>query len=64
MAVGEVDGELALIRLQKETGEWLPSAILRLEWSGQSIIRIADYGHCPWVLSAAASVVIAAAFPN
>ncbi len=64
MAVGEVDGEPVLVRLQKDTGEWLPSALIRLQSSGERIVRIADYGHCPWVLSAAASIVVEPAFPN
>jgi RNA polymerase sigma-70 factor (ECF subfamily) len=64
MAVGEVDGVPMVIRLQKDADEWTPVGAVRLEWDGSSVMRIADYGHCPWVLKAAASVVVGTAFPN
>jgi RNA polymerase sigma-70 factor (ECF subfamily) len=64
MAVGAVDGEPMVIRLQKDTGEWAPAGVVRLEWDGPSIMRIVDYGHCPWVLGAATSVLVGTAFPN
>jgi RNA polymerase sigma-70 factor, ECF subfamily len=64
MAVGEVDGEPLIIRLQKDTGEWLAAGVILLEWDGQRVIRIADYGHCPWVLQASASAVVGPAFPD
>jgi RNA polymerase sigma-70 factor, ECF subfamily len=64
MAVGEVDGEPSIIRLQKDTGEWLAVGVIHLEWDAQRVIRIADYGHCPWVLKASASAVVGLAFPN
>jgi RNA polymerase sigma-70 factor (ECF subfamily) len=59
MAVGEVDGESVIITLQRGPDAWTPQAIVRLDFSDQQIIRIADYTHCPWVLSAASSVVVA-----
>jgi RNA polymerase sigma-70 factor (ECF subfamily) len=64
MAVGEVDGQPVVIRLQKGAGEWAPAGVVRLEWEGPSVLRIADYGHCPWVLEAATSVVVGRAFLN
>ena len=64
MVVGKVDDEPSIIRLQKDTDEWLAVGVVHLEWEGQYIIRIADYGHCPWVLQASASAVVGPAFPN
>jgi RNA polymerase sigma-70 factor, ECF subfamily len=59
MAVGEVDGEPVIIRLHRETDSWTPQAIVRLEVTDRRVARILDYGHCPWILPAAASVVVA-----
>jgi RNA polymerase sigma-70 factor, ECF subfamily len=59
MAVGEVDGEPVIIRLHRETDGWTPQAIVRLEVTDRRVARILDYGHCPWILPAAASVVVA-----
>jgi len=64
MVVGKVDGEPLIIRLQIDTGEWLAVGVVHLEWEGQHVVRIADYGHCPWVLQASASAVVGPAFPN
>ena len=59
MAVGEVDGEPVIIRLHRETDGWTPQAIVRLEVTDRRVARILDYGHCPWILPAATSVVVA-----
>ncbi len=59
MAVGEVDGELAVLALRQHEGEWKPDSVARLEVVDQHIVRIADFAHCPWVLPAASSVVLA-----
>ncbi|HEY3135848.1 MAG TPA: sigma-70 family RNA polymerase sigma factor [Blastocatellia bacterium] len=59
MAVGEVDGEPVIIRLHRETDGWTPQAIVRLEVTDRRVARILDYGHCPWILTAATSVVVA-----
>jgi RNA polymerase sigma-70 factor, ECF subfamily len=58
MAVGEVDGEPVIIRLHRETDGWTPQAIVRLEVTDRRVARILDYGHCPWILPAAAYVVV------
>ena len=58
MSIGEVDGEPVIIRLHRENDEWLPRSIVRLDVMDRRIIRIADYGHCPWVLPAAPSVIV------
>ena len=59
LAVGEVDGELAVLALRQHEGEWKPDSVARLEVVDQHIVRIADFAHCPWVLPAASSVVLA-----
>ncbi len=64
MVLGEVDGESALIRLQLEAGEWAPRSIVRLNVADNRITSIVDYGHCPWVLPAATSVVLSQSAPN
>lgn len=59
LAVAEVDGDLAVVALRQDGADWTPHAVARLEVIDQHIARIVDYWHCPWVLSAAASVVVA-----
>jgi len=56
LAVGEVDGEPVVIMLQRGPDTWTPYSLVRLHVTGQSIDRIVDYGHCPWVISTALSV--------
>jgi RNA polymerase sigma-70 factor (ECF subfamily) len=60
LATGEVDGEPAVIILQRVGAMWTPYSIVRLEVTGQYIDRIADYAHCPWVISMADSVTVVA----
>jgi len=64
LAVGEVDGEPVIIILYEEPGGWNPKAAVRLELTDRRVTRITDYLHCPWILSAAASVVVDPPFPN
>jgi RNA polymerase sigma-70 factor, ECF subfamily len=59
LAVAEVDGEVAVVVLRQHKDEWRPASVVRLEIIDQRIVRIADYGHCPWVLPAVASVLMA-----
>ncbi|WP_035358066.1 RNA polymerase sigma factor [Edaphobacter aggregans] len=59
LAVAKVDGELAIVVLRQHRDEWRPDSVARLEVIDQHIVRIVDYGHCAWVLSAATSVVMA-----
>jgi len=35
---------------------------VRLDLKGDRVVGIADYAHCPWVLAAANSVVLADAY--
>jgi RNA polymerase sigma-70 factor (ECF subfamily) len=59
LTVADVDGELAVVVLRKHRDEWRPDSVARLEVIDQHIVRIVDYGHCPWILPAATSVVLA-----
>ena len=59
LTVAEVDGELAIVVLRPHGDEWKPDSVARLEVIDQHIVRIVDYAHCPWVLPAATSVVVA-----
>jgi RNA polymerase sigma-70 factor (ECF subfamily) len=59
MAVGKVDGEPAIIALQRGADAWTPRSVVRLELADRHIVRIVDYTHCPWVLAAALSVQVA-----
>jgi RNA polymerase sigma-70 factor (ECF subfamily) len=59
MVVGEVDGEPAIVVLQRDDGGWAPKSIVRLEITNGRITRVADYTHCSWVIPAASSVVVA-----
>ena len=57
LAMGDVDGEPVAIILQRGADTWTPYSIVRLSVIGKHIDRVVDYVHCPWVLSAATSVV-------
>ena len=57
LAVGEVDGEPVIIIYFRESTGLESERVARLEVAGRRVTRIADYLHCPWVLSAATSVV-------
>jgi RNA polymerase sigma-70 factor (ECF subfamily) len=59
LAVAEVDGELAVVAMRPYGDEWRPGSVTRLQVTDQHIVHIADYAHCPWILSAAATVVVA-----
>jgi RNA polymerase sigma-70 factor (ECF subfamily) len=61
LAVGEVDGEFAVVVLRHDSGEWRPDSVARLEVQDQHIVRIVDYAHCPWILPAVTSIVVAEA---
>jgi len=64
MALGEVDGEPAIIRLHLDNSEWTPNAVVRLKVVDRRVTRITDYGHCPWVLPAASTVIVGQSSPN
>ena len=56
LALGEVDGELVVIILERGPDTWTAHSVVRLEIIDQSIERIVDYVHCPWVIQAASAV--------
>jgi RNA polymerase sigma-70 factor (ECF subfamily) len=58
MALGDVDGQQAVIALRQNNGRWIPHGIIRVEVMNNSITRVVDYSHCPWVLPAAASLAV------
>jgi len=57
-AVGSVDGQPAVIIHTWDGSRWTPTSMIHFEIADDRIVRIADYIHCPWVLTAAASVLI------
>jgi RNA polymerase sigma-70 factor, ECF subfamily len=59
LAAAEVDGEPTVVILHQYKDEWRPDSVARLEVIDQEIVGIVDYSHCPWVLPAATSVVMA-----
>jgi RNA polymerase sigma-70 factor, ECF subfamily len=52
LAMGEVDGEPAVIILQRGADTWSPYSIVRLMVRERQINAIIDYAHCPWLISA------------
>jgi len=56
LAAGELDGEPVVIILQRGADTWTPYSVIRIHFIGDRIERIVYYVHCPWVISAAASV--------
>jgi RNA polymerase sigma-70 factor (ECF subfamily) len=59
LAPAEVDGELVVLVLRQAGSDWRPHSVARLEVRDRHIAHIVDYTHCPWVLPAADSVVVA-----
>ncbi len=53
LAVGEVDGEPAVVILHGGPGAWTPSAAIRMSMTGGRIEGMTDYLHCPWVVAIA-----------
>ena len=62
MALAEVDGVLTVVSIDQREGAWAPRSIVRLDLKGDRVVGIADYAHCPWILAAANSVVLADAY--
>ena len=58
LAPGEVDGEPAIVLLHFRDGAWEIEGVIRVELGADGRIRrIADYQHCPWVLTAGSIIV-------
>jgi RNA polymerase sigma-70 factor (ECF subfamily) len=58
MAAGEVDGEPAVIILQRLEDRWTPKSAIGLELRGDRVARIADFGHITWLFDAADDVLL------
>ena len=58
LAIGEVDGEPAIIILRRGADTWTPHSAIRLDVVGEQVERIMDYIHCPWVIEAATTVSV------
>jgi len=58
LALGEVDGEPAIIILRRGADTWTPHSAIRLDVAGEHVDRITDYIHCPWVIEAATTVSV------
>src|SRR6201997_5211342 len=58
LTFGEVDGESAVIVLQRGSDTWTPYSVVRLSLTGSQIEHVSDYAHCPWVISSAESICI------
>jgi RNA polymerase sigma-70 factor (ECF subfamily) len=64
LMVGEVDGEPAVVVLNRTPDGAEYETAVRIEVAGGRVVRIVDYVHCPWVLPAATSVSVERALPN
>jgi len=58
LAVGEVDGELVVVILQRGADTWTSYSTIRMSVARDRIDRLVDYIHCPWLVPAAASVTV------
>ena len=58
LALGDVDGEPGMVLLHLRDGAWQITGVVRVEVGADGRIeRIADYQHCPWVLTAGSIIV-------
>jgi RNA polymerase sigma-70 factor (ECF subfamily) len=58
LALGEVDGEPGIVLLQFRDGTWAIEGVIRVDvGTNGRIQRIADYQHCPWLLTAGSIIV-------
>jgi RNA polymerase sigma-70 factor, ECF subfamily len=55
MAVGLVDGELAVVTLLDDGAAWAPRSLVRLDVVDRRVVGVRDYTHCPWMIPAAIS---------
>lgn len=59
LAVGAIDGELAVIVLKPQEGGWEPAYPVRIRARDGTIGHISDYYPCPWMMPAAGMVLLA-----
>jgi RNA polymerase sigma-70 factor (ECF subfamily) len=57
LSVGNVDGEAVVVVHDAVNGGWTPRAAVRLQMVADRIVDITDYWHCPWMLSAATTII-------
>jgi len=62
LAVGEVDGEPAVVIMRLEGASWRPYSVVRLDFVGENNVHIRDYAHYPWMIPAAGSLIVADPF--
>jgi RNA polymerase sigma-70 factor, ECF subfamily len=58
LTIGELEGEPAIIILQRGADTWTTYSVIRMNVVGGQVERIVDYIHCPWLISSAESVSI------
>src|SRR5216683_2835981 len=58
LTVAEVDSQPVIIVLRQLNEQWFPHGVIRVEVRNNSITRVVDYSHCPWVLAATDSPVV------
>ena len=58
LALGEVDGEPGIVLLHFRDGAWEIGGVIQVEVGTDGRIRrLADYQHCPWILTAGSIIV-------
>jgi RNA polymerase sigma-70 factor (ECF subfamily) len=58
LRLADVEGERMILSEYRIDGVWTAAGIIRLTLRDGRVAEIADYHHCPWVLSAAGDVRI------
>ena len=61
LALGEVDGEPGIVLLNLRDGAWDIEGVIHVDVADGRIRRIADYQHCPWMLTAGSIIVLESA---
>jgi RNA polymerase sigma-70 factor (ECF subfamily) len=56
--IADIDGELGVIVLHRIADAWSPHAVVHLDIVGDRVARVADYGHCSWVIAAIDRLVL------
>jgi RNA polymerase sigma-70 factor (ECF subfamily) len=61
-ALGVVDGDPAIVILQRDASGWIPRSLIRLSIVDQQVVGVSDYKHCPWMIPAATSFDVSLAY--